>query len=152
MYSLTTPTFRISCFLSISGNHLVCEIFLHFICFVTLHLVLSQVMLLGRLHHRNLVNLVGYCAEKGQHMLIYVYMSQGSLASHLYSKIAINFYRCMNVCIIMFVYFSLLHGVNCYSINNKNYSFSKSINFSRLTVLIIIQSLKSFFHIESDFK
>ncbi|CAL5390559.1 unnamed protein product [Camellia sinensis] len=45
-----------------------------------------RVMLLGRLHHRNLVNLVGYCAEKGQHMLIYVYMTKGSLASHLYSE------------------------------------------------------------------
>lgn len=45
----------------------------------------TEVMLLGRLHHRNLVNLVGYCAEKGQHMLIYVYMSKGSLSSHLYS-------------------------------------------------------------------
>ncbi|XP_002522815.2 calcium/calmodulin-regulated receptor-like kinase 1 [Ricinus communis] len=46
----------------------------------------TEVMLLGRLHHRNLVNLVGYCAEKGQHMLIYVFMSKGSLASHLYSE------------------------------------------------------------------
>ncbi|KAL6538385.1 Calcium/calmodulin-regulated receptor-like kinase 1 [Orobanche gracilis] len=45
----------------------------------------TEVMLLARLHHRNLVNLVGYCAEKNQHMLIYVYMSRGSLASHLYS-------------------------------------------------------------------
>nr|XP_043606043.1 calcium/calmodulin-regulated receptor-like kinase 1 [Erigeron canadensis] len=44
----------------------------------------TEVMLLGRLHHRNLVNLVGYCAEKGQHMLVYVYMSKGSLSSHLY--------------------------------------------------------------------
>ncbi|GFP87859.1 probable LRR receptor-like serine/threonine-protein kinase at5g37450 [Phtheirospermum japonicum] len=43
-------------------------------------------MLLARLHHRNLVNLVGYCAEKSQHMLIYVYMIRESLASHLYSK------------------------------------------------------------------
>ncbi|RVW94688.1 Calcium/calmodulin-regulated receptor-like kinase 1 [Vitis vinifera] len=50
----------------------------------------TEVHLLGRLHHRNLVNLVGYCAEKGQHMLIYVYMSKGSLASHLYGKLAIN--------------------------------------------------------------
>ncbi|KAH7544282.1 hypothetical protein ACOSQ2_030905 [Xanthoceras sorbifolium] len=46
----------------------------------------TEVMLLGRLHHRNLVNLVGYCAEKGQHMLVYVYMSKGSLASHLYHE------------------------------------------------------------------
>ncbi|TQD95785.1 hypothetical protein C1H46_018624 [Malus baccata] len=36
----------------------------------------TEVKLLGRLHHRNLVNLIGYCAEKGQHMLIYVYMSE----------------------------------------------------------------------------
>ncbi|KAK8545686.1 hypothetical protein V6N13_066959 [Hibiscus sabdariffa] len=46
----------------------------------------TEVMLLGRLHHRHLVNLVGYCAEKGQRILVYVYMSKGSLASHLYSE------------------------------------------------------------------
>ncbi|XXG71234.1 hypothetical protein AAC387_Pa07g0534 [Persea americana] len=46
----------------------------------------TEVLLLGRLHHRNLVNLVGYCEEKGKHMLVYVYMSNGSLASHLYSE------------------------------------------------------------------
>lgn len=46
----------------------------------------TEVLLLGRLHHRNLVNLIGYCAEKGQHMLIYVYMVNGSLASHLYNE------------------------------------------------------------------
>ncbi|KAG8086751.1 hypothetical protein GUJ93_ZPchr0010g8350 [Zizania palustris] len=46
----------------------------------------TEVLLLGRLHHRNLVNLVGYCAEKGQHMLVYAYMPNGSLASHLYGE------------------------------------------------------------------
>ncbi|GFP92338.1 uncharacterized protein at3g06530 [Phtheirospermum japonicum] len=46
----------------------------------------TEVMLLARLHHMNLMNLVGYCAEKSQHMLIYVYMIRGSLASHFYSK------------------------------------------------------------------
>ncbi|XP_078437062.1 protein kinase superfamily protein [Wolffia australiana] len=45
----------------------------------------TEVLLLGRLHHRNLVNLVGYCSEKGERMLIYVFMPNGSLASHLYS-------------------------------------------------------------------
>ncbi|KAK5792052.1 calcium/calmodulin-regulated receptor-like kinase 1 [Gossypium arboreum] len=47
---------------------------------------LTEVLLLGRLHHRNLVNLMGYCAERGLHMLVYVYMSNGSLASHLYNE------------------------------------------------------------------
>ncbi|KAF6140037.1 hypothetical protein GIB67_001778 [Kingdonia uniflora] len=35
----------------------------------------TEVILLGRPHHRNLVNLVGYCGDKGQHMLVYEYMS-----------------------------------------------------------------------------
>lgn len=46
----------------------------------------TEVSLLGRLHHRNLVNLVGYSVDKGQHMLIYEYMSNGSLANFLYSE------------------------------------------------------------------
>ncbi|XP_074287449.1 calcium/calmodulin-regulated receptor-like kinase 2 [Silene latifolia] len=46
----------------------------------------TEVSLLGRLHHRNLVNLVGYCVEKGQYMLIYEYMSNGSLDRFIYSE------------------------------------------------------------------
>ncbi|WJZ96160.1 hypothetical protein VitviT2T_014872 [Vitis vinifera] len=46
----------------------------------------AEILLLGRLHHRNLVNLVGYCTDKGHLMLVYVYMSNGSLASHLYGQ------------------------------------------------------------------
>ncbi|KAI5063171.1 hypothetical protein GOP47_0021718 [Adiantum capillus-veneris] len=45
---------------------------------------LTEVALLGRLHHRNLVNLMGYCAEKGHRILVYEYMSNGSLAELLY--------------------------------------------------------------------
>ncbi|XP_047046146.1 calcium/calmodulin-regulated receptor-like kinase 2 [Lolium rigidum] len=44
----------------------------------------TEVILLSRLHHRNLVNLVGYCVEKRQHILIYEFMSNGNLASLLY--------------------------------------------------------------------
>ncbi|KAK2989202.1 hypothetical protein RJ640_001431 [Escallonia rubra] len=46
----------------------------------------TEVSLLGRLHHRNLVNLVGYCVDKGQRMLVYQFMSNGSLANFLYSE------------------------------------------------------------------
>ncbi|KAK7295551.1 hypothetical protein RJT34_18461 [Clitoria ternatea] len=46
----------------------------------------TEVLLLGRLHHRNLVNLVGYCIDKGQHILVYEFMSNGSLANLLYGE------------------------------------------------------------------
>ncbi|KAK8631189.1 hypothetical protein V6N13_079948 [Hibiscus sabdariffa] len=46
----------------------------------------TEVCLLGRLHHRNLVNLVGYCVDKGKYMLIYEFMSNGSLATLLYGE------------------------------------------------------------------
>ncbi|XP_041002520.1 calcium/calmodulin-regulated receptor-like kinase 2 [Juglans microcarpa x Juglans regia] len=46
----------------------------------------TEVSVLGRLHHRNLVNLVGYCVDKGQHMLIYEFMSNGSLENLLYGQ------------------------------------------------------------------
>ena len=48
--------------------------------------MLVQVLLLGRLHHRNLVNLIGYCVDKGQRILVYQFMSNGSLANLLYGK------------------------------------------------------------------
>jgi serine/threonine protein kinase len=43
-------------------------------------------MLLGRLHHRNLVNLVGYCEERGQRILVYEFMTNGSLEQQLNDK------------------------------------------------------------------
>ncbi|XP_051151926.1 probable serine/threonine-protein kinase PBL23 isoform X2 [Andrographis paniculata] len=44
---------------------------------------LVEVLMLSLLHHPNLVNLVGYCAEGEQRMLVYQYMSNGSLEDHL---------------------------------------------------------------------
>ncbi|XP_061344244.1 calcium/calmodulin-regulated receptor-like kinase 2 [Gastrolobium bilobum] len=46
----------------------------------------TEVLLLGRLHHRNLVNLVGYSIDKGQRILVYDFMSNGSLANLLYGE------------------------------------------------------------------
>jgi serine/threonine protein kinase len=40
--------------------------------------------MLSRLHHPNLVNLIGYCAEEDQRLLVYEFMPRGSLEHHLF--------------------------------------------------------------------
>ncbi|KAJ6956434.1 serine/threonine-protein kinase PBL26 [Populus alba x Populus x berolinensis] len=42
-----------------------------------------EVLMLSLLHHQNLVNLVGYCADGDQRLLVYEYMPKGSLEDHL---------------------------------------------------------------------
>ncbi|KAF4348440.1 hypothetical protein CsatB_017149 [Cannabis sativa] len=45
---------------------------------------LVEVLMLSLLHHPNLVNLTGYCADGDQRLLVYEYMSLGSLEDHLH--------------------------------------------------------------------
>jgi len=40
---------------------------------------LAEVKTIGRMHHHNLVRLVGFCAEKSHKLLVYEYLSNGSL-------------------------------------------------------------------------
>ncbi|XP_056175977.1 probable LRR receptor-like serine/threonine-protein kinase At1g06840 [Syzygium oleosum] len=44
---------------------------------------LTEIELLSRLHHRNLVSLLGYCDEEGEQMLIYEFMPNGTLRDHI---------------------------------------------------------------------
>ncbi|GAB4839727.1 Serine/threonine-protein kinase pbs1 [Ancistrocladus abbreviatus] len=45
---------------------------------------LVEVLMLSLLHHTNLVNLLGYCADGDQRLLVYEYMPLGSLEDHLH--------------------------------------------------------------------
>ncbi|TVU09277.1 hypothetical protein EJB05_42738 [Eragrostis curvula] len=47
---------------------------------------LAEVQSLTKVHHRNIVSLVGYCWEKDHLGLVYEYMSQGNLTDHLRGK------------------------------------------------------------------
>ncbi|AES72102.1 putative protein kinase RLK-Pelle-LRR-I-1 family [Medicago truncatula] len=48
------------------------------------HQFVTEVALLSRIHHRNLVPLIGYCEEEYQHILVYEYMHNGTLRDHIH--------------------------------------------------------------------
>ncbi|XVE76246.1 hypothetical protein DITRI_Ditri12bG0157000 [Diplodiscus trichospermus] len=45
---------------------------------------INEVTVLSRIHHRNLVQFLGYCQEDGRSMLVYEFMHNGTLKEHLY--------------------------------------------------------------------
>ncbi|KAM4108859.1 hypothetical protein ACB094_03G077200 [Castanea mollissima] len=46
---------------------------------------ISEVTIISRLRHKNLVQLIGWCHEQRELLLVYEYMSNGSLDSHLFA-------------------------------------------------------------------
>ncbi|KAG6493807.1 hypothetical protein ZIOFF_048810 [Zingiber officinale] len=47
---------------------------------------LAEVVTIGSIHHINLVKLIGFCADKSNRLLVYEYMSNGSLDKWIFSK------------------------------------------------------------------
>jgi len=47
---------------------------------------LAEVNYLGQLSHPNLVKLIGYCLEDEQRLLVYEFMTRGSLENHLFRR------------------------------------------------------------------
>lgn len=47
---------------------------------------LTEVNYLGKLHHPNLVKLIGYCLDGDNRLLVYEFMPKGSLENHLFRR------------------------------------------------------------------
>lgn len=47
---------------------------------------LTEINYLGQLRHPNLVNLIGYCLEDEHRLLVYEFMTRGSLENHLFRR------------------------------------------------------------------
>lgn len=66
---------------------------------------LVEVLMLSLLHHPNLVNLIGYCADGEQRLLVHEYMPFGSLEDHLFGTCYIStllpLYIYINSCIFL---------------------------------------------------
>ena len=46
----------------------------------------SEVMLISNVHHKNLVQLLGYCSKGQQRILVYEYMANTSLDKFVFGK------------------------------------------------------------------
>lgn len=43
----------------------------------------TEIELLSRVHHKNVVSLLGFCFERGEQILVYEYVANGSLGDSL---------------------------------------------------------------------
>ncbi|KAK3415758.1 hypothetical protein EUGRSUZ_H01502 [Eucalyptus grandis] len=59
----------------------------------------AEIITIGRLRHRNLVALLGYCRRKRELLLVYDYMPNGSLDKYLYNqpKVTLNWMQRLRV-------------------------------------------------------
>eukprot|EP00253_Pinus_taeda_P011010 PITA_11010 len=46
----------------------------------------AEVSMIGRVHHMNLVRMVGFCAERNHRLLVYEYVENGSLDKYLFAE------------------------------------------------------------------
>ncbi|GAA0151640.1 hypothetical protein LIER_37324 [Lithospermum erythrorhizon] len=47
---------------------------------------ITEIKVISRLRHKNLVQLIGWCHEQGEFLLVYEFMPNGSLDAHLFGK------------------------------------------------------------------
>nr|GMD70161.1 proline-rich receptor-like protein kinase PERK3 isoform X1 [Ipomoea batatas] len=62
----------------------------------------DEVAHLPMVQHRNVVNVLGYCQENGYQMLVFEYLPNGSVCSHLYGRISFNLHTICQIIRLVF--------------------------------------------------
>ncbi|MBA0874452.1 hypothetical protein Goshw_016941 [Gossypium schwendimanii] len=70
---------------------------------------IAEIATMGRLRHRNLVQLLGYCRRKGELLLVYDFMANGSLDTFLFTNEKMNLNWSQRVKILKGVASSLVY-------------------------------------------
>ena len=71
----------------------------------------NEIELLSRVHHKNLLSLIGFCYEQGDQMLVYEYVSNGTLRQNLQGMYTqSNNYKSKSVMFFLFL--------SCFTIRN----------------------------------
>ncbi|XP_059625020.1 probable serine/threonine-protein kinase PBL3 isoform X2 [Cornus florida] len=74
---------------------------------------ITEVNYLGQLRHENLVKLIGYCSESEHRLLVYEFMSKGSLENHLFRSVEpLSWATRMRIAIDVARGLSFLHGLD----------------------------------------
>ncbi|KAJ3671503.1 hypothetical protein LUZ60_007582 [Juncus effusus] len=78
----------------------------------------TELDLLSRLNHAHLLNLLGYCEESGERLLVYEFMAHGSLYQHLHGKDLnlkkqLNWVRRVTIAVQAARGIEYLHGYAC---------------------------------------
>lgn len=55
----------------------------------------TEIELLSRVHHKNVVSLVGFCFEQGEQMLVYEYIANGTLMDGLSGSPSLPILPCL---------------------------------------------------------
>lgn len=74
----------------------------------------TEIELLSRVHHKNLVGLVGFCFEQGEQMLVYEFMANGTLRESLSGNFILSLAVCLNISFDLSSYGSKFIRINMF--------------------------------------